>query len=278
MPNVAIITITFREQESEIKALDRILHRLAGDLQKRFPQARQHNLFFGEKNQIVPQQITAKAEIIYIVGHGNTNSTSVGGLPPDEIAYSLLAGCIKTLKVDWIVREIHLVACYGGAIPLTGGKIFAKELRDRIVNYLSKHVKLPLKVIGYKGFVQDITPEGEAIVIPNDKITDYENAMSEVPPEYSIEEEIKSGLSLAQKFDLDQIISNYEEYAPYKDILLQLLKLQKQTGGTALVKDALKKFAREKWRRSREEIQARFKLPPGKEKQTFAYDPITLTF
>jgi hypothetical protein len=78
----------------------------------------------------------------------------------------LLAGCVKPLEIDWIVSQIHLIACYGGAEPIIGAKVFARELRDRIVNYVSKHVKLPLKVIGYQGFVHDISPERGTIVIP----------------------------------------------------------------------------------------------------------------
>jgi hypothetical protein len=45
-----------------------------------------------------------------------------------------------------------------------------------------------------------------------------------------------------------------------------------------LVREAVKKYAQEEWLRSRREVQARFKLPAGKEKQTFAYDPNTLAF
>jgi hypothetical protein len=121
-------------------------------------------------------------------------------------------------------------------------------------------------------------PDGQAIVIPNDRITDYENAMGEIKREHVIEAELKGALSLTKEFDLNQIITNFPEYAPYRDILLKLLELEKQTGGKALVKDALKKFAREKWLRSREVIQAQFKLPAGKERQRFAYDPLTLAF
>jgi hypothetical protein len=276
MPTVAIITITFRDKANE--ALDRILHRLAGDLKSRFPQARQYNLFFGERDQSVPQQIIAKAEIVYIVGHGNTSSTFVGGLTSADLAFCLLAGCIKTLQVDWIVREIHLIACYGGALPPTGGKIFAKELRDRIITYISKYVTLPLKVIGYNGFVQDITPEGEAIVIPNENIAAYEDAMSELEQEYVIEARLNGALELAGEFKLEQIVSNFEEYTPYKGILTKLIALKEQTNGAALATAAVKAFARDERQRTRRQVQAKFKLPPGKEKQTFAYDPITLAF
>src|ERR1700751_3317613 len=160
MANIAIITITFPDKEHE--GVDRILHRLAGDLKVRFPLAREHHLHYGVKGQIVPKSVISKVGIIYIVGHGTTNSDSVGGLPPDELTFALLAGCVKTLEIDWIVSEIHLIAGEGGPEPIIGAKVFARELRDRIVNYVSKHVKLPLKVIGYKGFVQDISPEGGA--------------------------------------------------------------------------------------------------------------------
>jgi hypothetical protein len=113
-------------------------------------------------------------------------------------------------------------------------------------------VKLPLKVIGYQGFVQDISPERGAIVIPPEKVTDYEDAISEV--------------------------KEFEEYAPYKDIMAELVELKKQTNGVALVKARIKKFAQDERRRSRQAVQAQFKLPAGKEKQTYAYDPITLAF
>jgi hypothetical protein len=278
MPNIAIITITFPDKEHE--PVDRILHRLAGDLKLRFPLAREHNLHYGVKNQIVPQSVISKANIIYIVGHGTTNSDSVGGLPPAELTFSLLAGCVNTLKIDWIVSEIHLIACYGGAQPITGGKVFAKELRDRIVTYLSKYVSLPLKVIGYKGFVQDISPEGAAVVIPENKITEYETAFSEVKQEYIIEAEIKGVLAMVtvNKLDLNLVISTYGEYAPYRGLLAELIELNNQKDGAALVKGRIKKFAQDERRRCLQEVQAQYKLVAGKEKQTYAYDPVALAF
>jgi hypothetical protein len=74
-------------------------------------------------------------------------------------------------------------------------------------------VKLPLKVIGYKGFAQDISPEGEAIVIPPEKVTDYEEAISEVKEAYLIEAEIKGvlGMIIGQKLDLNLGMTSLED-------------------------------------------------------------------
>jgi hypothetical protein len=90
------------------------------------------------------------------------------------------------------------------------------------------------------------------LLSPPEKVTDYEDAISEV--------------------------KEFEEYAPYKDIMAELVELKKQTNGVALVKARIKKFAQDERRRSRQAVQAQFKLPAGKEKQTYAYDPITLAF
>ena len=73
-------------------------------------------------------------------------------------------------------------------------------------------MKLPLKVIGYKGFVQDISPEGGAIVIPPEEVTDYEDAISEVKEAYLIEAEIKGVLAMVtdEKLDLNLVISSFD--------------------------------------------------------------------
>jgi hypothetical protein len=40
----------------------------------------------------------------------------------------------------------------------------------------------------------------------------------------------------------------------------------------------MKVFAKDERQRNRRMVQAEFKLPAGKEKHTFAYDPVTLAF
>ena len=93
-----------------------------------------------------------------------------------------------------------------------------------------------------------------------------------------IEARLKGGLELTGEFSLEQIVSCFDEYAPYEEILKKLIVLKKQLGGAALATAAMKVFAKDERQRNRRKVQAQFKLPAGKEKHTFAYDPVTLAF
>jgi hypothetical protein len=129
---------------------------------------------------------------------------------------------------------------------------------------------------GYRGFVQDISPNGEAIVIPHDKIAAYEVAIEEVEQEYAIEANVKGAFELVKEHGLELVLSSFDEYIPYKGILTELVRFKDQKEGGALINTRIKTFAQVERRRSRQEVQAQFKLSVGKEKQTYAYDPITL--
>ncbi len=272
----AIVTITFPDKERA--PLDGILLRLAGDLKQRLTNPRTHNLNFGDSVQPVPANVLAGTDVLYIVAHGSDAGQKVGGLPPKALAYVLLAGC--KIDTQWSLKEIHLVSCYGGAqrsSDFGGGDSYARDLRDALVHVIASHKKHSFKVVGYKGFVQDVSPSGEAVVIPKENIRTYEEAYGEVPQEYAIEAEIKGGFELVKMGDLKEILSTFSEYAPYEVELRELKELAaRDTGG--LVKQRIKEMAKARRRKLIEDVYAAYRLPSGKERQTYAYDAFTLSF
>lgn len=207
-PEVAIVTITGFDVDNKLLLSfsedDQIISANYNRLKNRFPYSKKIKCSDMYDHPISLEDLRG-VKTLYIIGHGDHQTGSVGLMDVQEITKLLIGSILqKTAKLNsteekreafrasWQVREINLVSCNSA---VSGDEVIniADQLKNKLT-VIAKMVGFPIQVRGVNGYAT-VSDTGQVLRVSRDNYKNWQTDLKKLKSDAT--EAIKKGTRLS---------------------------------------------------------------------------------